>query len=195
MQRFFILLTVVLVAILGYWWWQGQGDVTLNGEMIACPADARICPDGSAVGREGPECQFAACPAEPVPDDVQAQIDEKTENIVVTNPPAGSYIASPLQISGEARGTWFFEADFPVVLTDWDGLIIAEHFATAQGEWMTEDFVPFSSELEFDSPYNEGDPDFMQRGWLILQRDNPTDDPAFDDAVEIPVWFTPAASE
>lgn len=29
---------------------------------IACTMDAMICPDGSAVGREGPNCEFAACP-------------------------------------------------------------------------------------------------------------------------------------
>jgi len=28
-----------------------------------CPADARVCPDGSAVGRSGPNCEFAPCPA------------------------------------------------------------------------------------------------------------------------------------
>jgi hypothetical protein len=28
----------------------------------ACQLDAKICPDGSAVGREGTECEFAACP-------------------------------------------------------------------------------------------------------------------------------------
>lgn len=28
----------------------------------ACTADAKICPDGSAVGRTGPNCEFAACP-------------------------------------------------------------------------------------------------------------------------------------
>ena len=27
-----------------------------------CTADAKICPDGSAVGRTGPNCSFAACP-------------------------------------------------------------------------------------------------------------------------------------
>ena len=156
---------------------------------IACPMDAMLCPDGSSVGREGPDCEFAACPAEPVPDDVQAQIDEKTDNIVVDDPPAGSYIASPLQISGEARGTWFFEGDFPVQLTDWNGEIIAEHFVSADGEWMTEDFVPFSGELEFTNPITSPDPDFMERGWLILQRDNPTGLPEHDAAVEIPVLF------
>ncbi|MFH0861630.1 MAG: serpin family protein [Candidatus Altiarchaeota archaeon] len=29
----------------------------------ACTEEARICPDGSAVGRNGPNCEFAPCPA------------------------------------------------------------------------------------------------------------------------------------
>jgi len=28
-----------------------------------CQADAMICPDGSTVGRQGPKCEFAACPS------------------------------------------------------------------------------------------------------------------------------------
>ncbi|HEX7018185.1 MAG TPA: hypothetical protein VF209_04740 [Patescibacteria group bacterium] len=31
---------------------------------IACPMDAKICPDGSSVGRTGPNCEFAPCPGE-----------------------------------------------------------------------------------------------------------------------------------
>ncbi len=33
-----------------------------GGGMIACTMDAKICPDGSAVGRTGPKCEFAPCP-------------------------------------------------------------------------------------------------------------------------------------
>lgn len=29
---------------------------------VACPLDARVCPDGTSVGRTGPSCTFAACP-------------------------------------------------------------------------------------------------------------------------------------
>jgi len=36
----------------------------INDEEIACTADALICPDGSAVGRVGPNCEFAPCPTE-----------------------------------------------------------------------------------------------------------------------------------
>lgn len=32
-------------------------------EPVACTMDAKICPDGSAVGRIGPDCEFAACPS------------------------------------------------------------------------------------------------------------------------------------
>lgn len=37
------------------------------GESIACNQDAKMCPDGSYVGRTGPACQFAACPQETTP--------------------------------------------------------------------------------------------------------------------------------
>ncbi len=31
---------------------------------VACTMEARICPDGSAVGRTGPNCEFSLCPGE-----------------------------------------------------------------------------------------------------------------------------------
>lgn len=117
---------------------------------------------------------------------------EKIDLVQLHSPRPNQEIASPLEIRGEARGIWFFEASFPVILTNWDGLIIAQHYATADGEWMTEDFVPFTSTLEFESPYKEGDPDFFKRGTLILRKDNPSGLPEHDDALEIPVVFAPA---
>ncbi len=33
-----------------------------NDLGIACTEEAMMCPDGSAVGRSGPYCQFAPCP-------------------------------------------------------------------------------------------------------------------------------------
>lgn len=31
-------------------------------QAVACTMEAKICPDGSAVGRVGPQCEFAPCP-------------------------------------------------------------------------------------------------------------------------------------
>jgi hypothetical protein len=39
---------------------EGSGDT----EPVACTDDAMTCPDGSSVGREGPDCHFAPCPSE-----------------------------------------------------------------------------------------------------------------------------------
>lgn len=30
----------------------------------ACTMEAKLCPDGSYVGREGPKCEFKTCPGE-----------------------------------------------------------------------------------------------------------------------------------
>ena len=111
--------------------------------------------------------------------------------IMVESPRPEETITSPLVIRGAARGNWFFEATFPVVLVDWDGLIIAQHYAQAQGEWMTEEFVPFEGKLEFQNPVFPGaDQDhFSRRGALILQKDNPSGLPEHDDALEIPIRF------
>jgi len=35
-----------------------------SGGPVACTAEAKICPDGTAVGRTGPNCEFAPCPGE-----------------------------------------------------------------------------------------------------------------------------------
>lgn len=35
---------------------------TSNDGMVACTMDAKMCPDGSYVGRQGPKCEFAPCP-------------------------------------------------------------------------------------------------------------------------------------
>ena len=35
---------------------------TTPDEPVFCTADAKMCPDGSFVGRTGPNCEFAPCP-------------------------------------------------------------------------------------------------------------------------------------
>jgi len=162
--------------------------IATTTEPVACPADAMQCPDGLFVGRTGPNCEFV-CPEPTVPLDVQKEIDKKADIIKVANPAAMSVVTSPLNLKGQARGNWYFEASAPVSLVNWDGLIIAEGIITADGEWMTTEFVPFSGSLEFTSPYKDGDPDFMKRGAIIFQKDNPSGLPENDDALEFPILF------
>lgn len=111
----------------------------------------------------------------------------KDAKIFIETPEVGAAIQSPLVVKGWARGVWFFEASFPLVLVNWDGLIIAQGVASAKDEWMTQEYVPFEGTLTFDSPEYIGD--FSKRGALILQKDNPSGLPEFDDAVEISIQF------
>ena len=100
----------------------------------------------------------------------------------VTSPLENQVVTSPLVIRGEARGTWYFEASFPVELIASDGTVLVQHYAQAQGEWMTVDFVPFASTLLFDAGT-------ATSGVLILHKDNPSGLPEYDDELRIPVRF------
>lgn len=107
--------------------------------------------------------------------------------IRVEYPQPGDVIKSPLIVRGEARGNWFFEADFPITLTDWDGRIIAQSYATAQGEWMTTESVPFEGKIEFKNPSSKQD--FTKNGSLIFHNNNASGEPQHDRAIEIPIRF------
>ncbi len=108
--------------------------------------------------------------------------DCRSDRIVLDLPARGAVVASPVEVRGRARGTWFFEGDFPLMLSDGDGNLVAHGFATAQSEWVTTEFVPFSAVLRFESP--EPGP-----GRLILEKDNPSNRQALDDALVVPVVF------
>lgn len=107
---------------------------------------------------------------------------EKMDLIRIDAPRPNASITSPLVIGGEARGYWYFEASFPIELRDANGNILAQHYATAQGEWMTEEFVPYKAELTFATPTTA-------TGTLILRKDNPSGLPENDDALTVPVRF------
>ena len=108
---------------------------------------------------------------------------QKADLIRLVSPLPNATVSSPLTITGKARGYWFFEASFPVVLVDWDGKIIVQGIATAKDEWMTEEFVPFEATLTFAANSSA----YSNRGALILQKDNPSGLPENDDALEVPV--------
>ncbi len=106
-----------------------------------------------------------------------------SENFRNLNIAPNQKISSPLKIIGEAKGDWFFEANFPVFVVNWDGLIIAQGVAQAKSDWMTENFVPFEAELKFTKP------EYKNNGAIIFKKDNPSGLPANDAAYEMPILF------
>ncbi len=102
-------------------------------------------------------------------------------DVIVSSPVSDDVVSSPLSVKGMARGTWFFEANIPVSLEGEDGSVIAQVGAMAESEWMTEDFVPFSTEISFTTTES--------RGFLVIRKDNPSGEPQFDAEFRIPVRF------
>jgi len=111
--------------------------------------------------------------------------EEKTEeekDIIVFSPQSNQKIKSPLKIEGKARGTWFFEATFPVKLLDEEGKEVVISYVQTTDDWMTEDFVIFEGDLVFGIPKTKS-------GILRFLSANPSGLPEHQKVFEVPVQF------
>ncbi len=104
------------------------------------------------------------------------------DSIRSNSPRPGALISSPLKISGEAVGFWFFEGDFAIKLVDDNGAEVGFSVASAKGEWMTEDFVEFESIMTFGKSTTK-------TGKLIFNKDNPSGLAENDAELVVPVRF------
>lgn len=102
--------------------------------------------------------------------------------IRIEQPEPYQSLSSPVKVKAEARGYWLFEAEAPVRLVDENFKVLATASLRAQGDWMTEDFVPVEAELTFSSPESSA-------GFLVFQRANPSGKPEKDRSFRLPVKF------
>src|ERR1041385_5818349 len=102
------------------------------------------------------------------------------DRVKVTLPQKGATVSSPIAVTGEAPGNWFFEASFPIKVKDKDGNTIATTHGEALSDWMTTAQVPFSAKVILDVAYTG-------EATLVLMKDNPSGLPEHDDAIEIPL--------
>ena len=98
-----------------------------------------------------------------------------SEKVKVTLPFPGATVLREFIVTGEARGVWYFEASFPVEVHDPEGNVVGRGLATAKGEWMTEEFVPFSAPVNIEN--------YSGPATLVLIKDNPSGLPEHDDSV------------
>jgi hypothetical protein len=102
--------------------------------------------------------------------------------LVLDTPKRGTLAVSPLWVVGRARGSWYFEAEFPIRLYDANDTLLTWASGRAQGEWMTRDYVPFAVVLNFAEPKTD-------EGTLVLEKSNPSGLPEHAAEVRIPVRF------
>ena len=144
--------------------------IILGIRFLSGDEDTWICQNGAWVKHGNPNAEMPSVPCE----------KSITDMIRVTSPKTNATIASPFEITGEARGNWYFEASFPIKLLDKDGKEIGSAIAGAQSDWMTENFVPFKAILEFTASYS-GDVS------LVFMKDNPSGSPENDAEFSVPV--------
>lgn len=106
----------------------------------------------------------------------------EAEGIKISTPRSGQKIKSPILISGEAVGSWYFEGEIPVILYNAQSEEIIRGNAKAKGDWMTDQLVPFELLLEYDQPVTSA-------GTLTLRKNNPSGQDALNQSIEIPVRF------
>lgn len=100
--------------------------------------------------------------------------------ITVELPFPGAVVGKEFSVVGKARGTWFFEASFPVQVIDKDGNILVAIPAQAQSDWMTTDFVPFKADIKIPTSY-------IGPATLVLKKDNPSGLPANEASISFPI--------
>ena len=103
--------------------------------------------------------------------------------VLVDSPTPGALISSPVSVTGRARGSMYFEAEFPVRLLDDHEKMIGTGVARAQGEWTTSDYVPFEASIVFHPPLTDS------TGTLVFEKSNPSGQPEHDAEWRVPVRF------
>lgn len=119
-------------------------------------------------------------PEKAKPNQTNTYQNSNNDLIVVELPFPGAVTGKEFSVIGKARGFWFFEASFPIQVLDKYGKVLAQGIAQAQGEWMTEDFVPFKADIKIPESY-------IGTATLILHKDNPSGLPENDASISFPI--------
>lgn len=180
------LILIVLIAVLGvgFLFYQEAKAPTSDGPVSNVPLPIASYEDCVTAGGAIQESNPPRCvtkDGKTFTEDI-GNVPDKSSLIIVSDLAPNQKVKSPLTIHGKARGTWFFEASFPIRVADGNGKNIGSAVAQAKGEWMTEDFVPFTATITFTKPTTKD-------GTISLLKDNPSGLPENDDALVIPVQF------
>lgn len=89
------------------------------------------------------------------------------DQIIVNYPRPNDILDGTFNLTGEARGTWFFEATFSIRLIDDEGNVLFAGPVMTTEDWMTESFIPFQSEVVYNKSASKN-------GTLILEKANPS---------------------
>ena len=135
----FLIVAGFLAAGGAYYLWSKN-----NQKPAACTMEAKICPDGSAVGRTGPDCEFAICPK------INSLLSEAEARLIAEEScvKGGEVLSSG--IYNENTKTWWYDANLNSTREGCNpACVVSEETKTAEINWRcTGGILPFDSGVE-----------------------------------------------
>ncbi len=178
MKNKIIILVILAIVIYGGWaFYKSTKTVTLvvNSYETCVAAGYPV----SQAGRKQCKTPDGRTYAQETTPDITYKNSSK-DLIQVDLPYPGAVTGKEFVVSGKARGTWYFEASFPVEVLDNNGNVLFQGPAQAQSEWMTENFVPFKVTVKVPESY-------IGPATLILHKDNPSGEASRDASISFPI--------
>jgi len=113
---------------------------------------------------------------------IPPSVDQINGDLIITKPVLNAEVSSTIDIAGQALGSWFFEASFPIKAMTEAGEEIGLCVAQAGRDWMTNELVPFTCQLKLTKLING-------KGFLLFKKDNPSGDSVKDASFKYPISF------
>ena len=132
MKKIIIGIIVVIAAIflvivgLGVY----KFNFTNDDIHFACTEEAKLCPDGSAVGRTGAKCEFAPCPP------ISSLLSEAEARVIAEKSciKGGEVLSSG--IYNENSKTWWYDANLNATREGCNpACVVSEETKTAEINW------------------------------------------------------------
>lgn len=141
-----ILLAVFAVLLLGGAFYFIWAKFIHQPEPISCTMEAKLCPDGSAVGRTGPNCEFAPCPQ------INSLLSEAEARAIAEKSCIKGGEALSSGIYNKNSETWWFDANLNSTREGCNpACVVDEKTKTAEINWRctgVSGILPFDSGVE-----------------------------------------------
>ncbi len=158
-----------------------DGWLTAHNKAVGRPVDLKFMNGSLFVSDDHAGVIYRVFSTTDTPSPVEPLVDVDFGSLA--EPYRYDFSQPSIIFTGKARGTMFFEASFPVVVTDNSGVVVGRGIAEAGADWMTTEYVPFSVTVsQVTMPTTS-------TGIISFIKDNPSGLPEHEYAYSVPVIF------
>lgn len=117
-------------------------------------------------------------------DDEIDKSGKKEEEIILISPQVNEVVRNGDVITGRAQASWLLEGDFPLIIKDRAGVVLATGLVQAQDDSTIGGWTSFQSTLVFNV-------DTSTPAELFFKKNNPLSLPQYEEIVSYPVRLEP----